>query len=168
MKTAIFLASILGFSVSAQAKIFVSSIVSHGESTDDEATQLTSMLQSLGVKSHKNGGSDETKVTGKITITNGAACDNGHYTYNIDLNEIDENGKTVQTISLDGSNGCTQPSSAEKLSTLLDTWGGNTLELDCGAGHCWESIDTIDCQHFEAQKASPAFDSCDVRLSSNE
>jgi hypothetical protein len=167
MKTVGILVAALAFSLSAQAKIYVSSVISHGESTEKEATSLTSTLQGLGAKGHVDGQSEVVKMSGSITITNGAACENGHSTYSISLDELDANDQVVQTIKLDGSNECTKPSVAEKFNAILNTWGGKTLVLDCGAGHCWEKINAIECRHFNADKTTHAFDSCRVELASD-
>src|SRR4051794_1984037 len=165
MKSVLAIAAFLPFM--AHASITVSALHSLADSTDIEATQLTQKLKSLGAKGYTDpSGHASVSLKGEITLTGGAGCDNGHNTYHITLVELNADGKELQTFDVDDSNGCEQPSQAEKFNALLGKWGGETVQDDCGLGHCWKKIDSIQCKNFPSSKASEGFDSCDVEMSS--
>lgn len=145
-------------------------MTSYAESDDTDATQLMQTLKSLGISGYSvaNGAIQTIQLKGSVTITNGAACDNGHRTYDVDLTEVDANGKTIRTYDIDHSNGCQKPSAAENFNDLLDRWGGSTLDGDCGLGHCWYTIRSITCTHYGATSYAKAIDSCSVELSNDD
>lgn len=153
-------------SSAAHAKIEVSSLISYANSTEAEATLLLQTIKGLGVTGYTSvTGHEVFKVSGEIT-TSHAACENGQETNSIELKELDKNDNTVKTIAVDNTDDCDKVTPAESFNRLLDSWGGDRLLLDCGAGHCWKKIESIQCTHFNADNTTPEFDSCEVQLSS--
>jgi hypothetical protein len=168
MKNTLALCSILALvPLSSQAKINHSAKISLGQSSDKDATQLSRKLTELGVSSYQDASaSDVLAVNGDVTITNGSACNNGHRSYDVNLNVLDGEGHVSKQIHLDDGNECSQISPAQQLSALLDKWGASTLDGTCGLGHCWRKINLMRCAHFQARRSQSAFDSCTVELSS--
>jgi hypothetical protein len=165
MKNVIF-GIILLAGTAAHAKIDVYAYQSYAESTGSkEATVLTDALKTAGVKGYPDSmGTYKLNVKGNITQLNGAACDDGRLTYRVEMTEVDAAGKDGAKITLDGTSECKKVSDAEKFNQLLNQWGGKILYQDCGAGHCWTKISSIECTHFPADKTTKAFDSCSVIL----
>ncbi len=154
--------------LAAQAKIAVYAQVTYSESTEVEATQLTKTLKTLGSIGYTDKyGYERMHIRGDITVTNGAACDNGHQTYSINLTSLGEDNQELGTVTLD-KNSCTKLTSPAKFYALMQQWGGNILMGDCGAGHCWQKIDNIECTHYKGDARTKPFDSCSVSLSTGE
>lgn len=150
------------------AAIDLKARVSVGESLDQDATALVAALTEAGVRGYETGGARALRATGKVTVTNGAACENGRKTYSVELSELNEADAQIRKWSLDERDGCARPSQAERFSSLMDRWGGRLLEDDCGVGHCWKKIEEIDCRRFPAQNGRGGFDSCRVVMSVND
>jgi hypothetical protein len=152
----------------AHAKVDVTAMVSHGFSTEVESTDLINLLRSNGIKGYVDSSKHESlKLKGKITQVNGAVCDNGQFTYHVELTELDEKDKEVQQLDINDQD-CSGNSVSKRINDVLNNWGGGILEGDCGMGHCWSTIRSIECTHFDADKIGPAFDSCDVLMSSGQ
>lgn len=133
-----------------------------GFSSGKSAVEMIQALRAAGVKPQVVRDSERYEIAnGQITMTNGAACDNGRRTYQITFDVVDTEQRVLQKVDLNDSDVC-KLSRAEKLAKLLDKWGAEKLAGDCGLGHCWTRIDSISCSR---SLAKPGQDLCSVSTS---
>ena len=165
---AVLLFCTLGLAQVASAKdsITNSPVAMIGTSFGKSSTELIQFLKAIGVTPSITNGQENYQVqNGLMTITNGAACDNGHATFYFTADVMDNDGKVVKKIELgaeNGNDGCTKPTKAGQFSDLMQKYGMAKMEPDCGAGHCRYNVNDITCYHDNQPKSD---DLCNVTLS---
>ncbi len=168
MKVSLMVLLFCGFSL-AHADIKVNTTAVGASLTGSDAIEFTAVLKKLGVQSYNSSTYEFYSIDkGFVTVTNGAACQDGTRTYDITLDVADIDGKVVQQLKIDDSGTCTQADSRAKLLyDLLQKAGGDKLQGECGLGHCWSTITGIDCSHNSNSKADPKYvDTCDISQNS--
>ena len=164
--TLIALAPLASFAA-PKSDIELSPMAINGSSSGPSAAKLIQTLEAEGVKGIQSGNYINYDVkNGKVTITNGAACENGRSTFRVEFDQVDKESKVIQHVEIEDSDTCKPGSHAESFYGLLQKFGADKLGGDCGLGHCWVNLNSISC-FVSPDKNGKVYKTCSVITSNS-